>query len=381
VLATSYEAIAAAGILQWTYPGGRHTRTGRYITLTPPGRMARSHMRAISPAFIPEGRRFGSCIGRAGSLKNKGSGRKCRRNTEDLTVRRDVQHLGRERDASRTSAAHQAAQLPALGRVPLSANTAFGASRYRAGASAARRAQLLSDKRSLGAGAQRSADHLPHRLADQPTTRKKHRPRQGSASPRRGIRLPRLDLTSLIYASSHIFLRSDAAYHGARAAAICRAAIHAVHLLSSLAIFAVHARHHAEYRDCSSDADGSGLCCSTASSSTSALKDRAVFRESPDSTLPLRRHRLDWLMFGEGRRSPSTLVVQIGEQVDFLRLLTEKTRRNRDAWWAAGSSQGRLDRDGDLIVDQRRRVPRFRPPGAGCPLDKASSRRRGKSRA
>ena len=67
-----------------------------------------------------------------------------------------------------------------------------------------------------------------------------------------------------------------------------------------------------------------------------ALKDPGVFGEfaslagnrSGDS-------RFDWLMFGAAATVAFSLVVQIGEQVDFLRFLPEKTPRNRVRWWAA----------------------------------------------
>ena len=43
----------------------------------------------------------------------------------------------------------------------------------------------------------------------------------------------------------------------------------------------------------------------------------------------------DGLMFGAACSVAFSLVVQIGEQVDFLRFLPEKTARNRKRWWAA----------------------------------------------
>lgn len=43
----------------------------------------------------------------------------------------------------------------------------------------------------------------------------------------------------------------------------------------------------------------------------------------------------DPLMFGAAATVAFSLVVQIGEQVDFLRFLPEKTRANRTRWWAA----------------------------------------------
>ncbi|KQU76969.1 MULTISPECIES: ATP-binding protein [unclassified Rhizobacter] len=42
-----------------------------------------------------------------------------------------------------------------------------------------------------------------------------------------------------------------------------------------------------------------------------------------------------WLMFGTAATVAFSLVVQIGEQVDYLRFLPEKTRANRRRWWAA----------------------------------------------
>ena len=43
----------------------------------------------------------------------------------------------------------------------------------------------------------------------------------------------------------------------------------------------------------------------------------------------------DLLLFGAGAAVAAALITQIGEQVDFLRFLPEKTRANRQRWWAA----------------------------------------------
>ncbi len=43
----------------------------------------------------------------------------------------------------------------------------------------------------------------------------------------------------------------------------------------------------------------------------------------------------DWVMFGAASTVAISLVVQIGEQVDYLRFLPEKTRENRVRWWAS----------------------------------------------
>lgn len=43
----------------------------------------------------------------------------------------------------------------------------------------------------------------------------------------------------------------------------------------------------------------------------------------------------DWRMFGLATMVAFSLIVQVGEQVDFLRFMPEKTQRNRGRWWAA----------------------------------------------
>ncbi|WP_018411207.1 ATP-binding protein [Methyloversatilis thermotolerans] len=43
----------------------------------------------------------------------------------------------------------------------------------------------------------------------------------------------------------------------------------------------------------------------------------------------------DWVMFGSAATVAISLVVQIGEQVDYLRFLPEKTRENRVRWWTS----------------------------------------------
>ncbi|ANN65495.1 ATP-binding protein [Bordetella bronchialis] len=45
--------------------------------------------------------------------------------------------------------------------------------------------------------------------------------------------------------------------------------------------------------------------------------------------------QFDLLMFGAGAAVAASLITQIGEQVDFLRFLPEKTPRNRVRWWTA----------------------------------------------
>ena len=43
----------------------------------------------------------------------------------------------------------------------------------------------------------------------------------------------------------------------------------------------------------------------------------------------------DWMSFGAASTVAFSMVAQIGEQVDFLRFLPEKTARNRWRWWSA----------------------------------------------
>lgn len=50
--------------------------------------------------------------------------------------------------------------------------------------------------------------------------------------------------------------------------------------------------------------------------------------------------RFDWLAFGAATGVLFSLMGQIGEQVDYLRFLPERTRSNRVAWWAALISAG-----------------------------------------
>lgn len=69
----------------------------------------------------------------------------------------------------------------------------------------------------------------------------------------------------------------------------------------------------------------------------------AVFLHEPDALLTLpafaghapNEGRFDWLLFGSAATVGFSMVAQIGEQVDFLRFLPEKTVENRLRWWAA----------------------------------------------
>jgi len=48
----------------------------------------------------------------------------------------------------------------------------------------------------------------------------------------------------------------------------------------------------------------------------------------------------DWLMFGSATTVAFSMVAQIGEQVDFLRFMPEKTEQNKLRWWLATISAG-----------------------------------------
>ncbi len=69
----------------------------------------------------------------------------------------------------------------------------------------------------------------------------------------------------------------------------------------------------------------------------------AVFIKEPEALLTLNAYfgiatsgqDFDWLLFGSAATIAFSLVAQIGEQVDFLRFMPEKTAKNRFRWWAA----------------------------------------------
>ena len=48
----------------------------------------------------------------------------------------------------------------------------------------------------------------------------------------------------------------------------------------------------------------------------------------------------DWLLFGSATTVAFSMIAQIGEQVDFLRFMPEKTEKNRIRWWLAILSAG-----------------------------------------
>ncbi len=69
----------------------------------------------------------------------------------------------------------------------------------------------------------------------------------------------------------------------------------------------------------------------------------AVFRKEPELMTRLLAFtggqpegaHFDWVLFGSAATVGFSLIAQIGEQVDFLRFLPEKTPRNRIRWWSA----------------------------------------------
>ena len=69
----------------------------------------------------------------------------------------------------------------------------------------------------------------------------------------------------------------------------------------------------------------------------------AVFRKEPDMVNRLLAFtggqpegaHFDWVLFGSASTIAFSLIAQIGEQVDFLRFLPEKTASNRVRWWSA----------------------------------------------
>ena len=72
-----------------------------------------------------------------------------------------------------------------------------------------------------------------------------------------------------------------------------------------------------------------------------AVKNPGVFAQLPGlSGFTSGESDFSWLMFGAAATMAFALVVQVGEQVDFLRFLPEKTERNRWRWWAAVLAAG-----------------------------------------
>ncbi|MEE9346301.1 MAG: response regulator [Methylococcales bacterium] len=69
----------------------------------------------------------------------------------------------------------------------------------------------------------------------------------------------------------------------------------------------------------------------------------AVIYKEPQAILTLNAYfgiaatgqDFNWLLFGSAATIAFSMVAQIGEQVDFLRFMPEKTRQNRVRWWAA----------------------------------------------
>lgn len=72
-----------------------------------------------------------------------------------------------------------------------------------------------------------------------------------------------------------------------------------------------------------------------------AVKNPGVFAQLPGlSGFTSGESDFSWLMFGAAATMAFALVVQVGEQVDFLRFLPEKTAANRLRWWAAVLAAG-----------------------------------------
>ncbi len=72
-----------------------------------------------------------------------------------------------------------------------------------------------------------------------------------------------------------------------------------------------------------------------------ALKNPSVFAQLPGlSGTTSGDSGFSWLMFGAASTMAFALVVQVGEQVDFLRFLPEKTAANRWRWWGAVLAAG-----------------------------------------
>ncbi|WKJ89177.1 response regulator [Methylomonas montana] len=74
----------------------------------------------------------------------------------------------------------------------------------------------------------------------------------------------------------------------------------------------------------------------------------AVAMREPEALLTLKTYfwiagsgqGFDWLLFGTATTVAFSMVAQIGEQVDFLRFMPDKTKANRFKWWAAMLAAG-----------------------------------------
>ncbi len=74
----------------------------------------------------------------------------------------------------------------------------------------------------------------------------------------------------------------------------------------------------------------------------------AVAMSEPEALLTLKSYfwiagsgqAFDWLLFGTAATVAFSMVAQIGEQVDFLRFMPDKTKANRFKWWAAMLAAG-----------------------------------------
>jgi signal transduction histidine kinase/CheY-like chemotaxis protein/purine-cytosine permease-like protein len=72
-----------------------------------------------------------------------------------------------------------------------------------------------------------------------------------------------------------------------------------------------------------------------------AVKNPSVFAQLPGlSGTTSGDSEFSWLMFGSAATMAFALVMQVGEQVDFLRFLPEKTAANRWRWWGAVLAAG-----------------------------------------
>jgi len=65
------------------------------------------------------------------------------------------------------------------------------------------------------------------------------------------------------------------------------------------------------------------------------LKEPQLYGEFTRFEGGAQRAGFDWMLFGAAATIAFSLIAQIGEQVDFLRFLPEKTRANRRGWWGA----------------------------------------------
>src|SRR5450830_1657538 len=258
------------------------------------------------------------------------------RNTTHRQSPARLQHLGRQRDPGRLRAALYAALVPALVGVSPGQHGAGRDLVPGAGSNQRRDHIELWFYQHLLGDRLRGGAVFPDRPADQ-LLRRQVRRRHGLAHARRRLRLYRLDhhLADLRQFHLHLF-RAGGGHHGAGHRDLFRPAA-GVRLCAVFADRDSHGglRHHADQSP--ADVDPAVWIVLL------ALPYICVLYKEPEALNNLITFAgraedgssFNILLFGAAATVAFSLIAQIGEQVDFLRFLPEKTQANRGRWWTA----------------------------------------------